>query len=366
VSARLPFFVIRHRPVVLLTRAVVGVTPGSRVTHLQKLPGHVHANEVAFLFIIEKKLINLLGRFPGNFRRFEPPIGQNFIFVRPYEQYTHLALANTVEFGLLAEVQISVVEVVVKGAVVCGHGLSFMLSRHNKKEQRKAGQESKRAAERQGGLPSMQPGVGLNRLRPLFGCTADCVTHFLTFRLKLTSMTWYNKPTIWSEDKDSVFMRVEGGTDFWRITHYDFIRDTGHFYYREQAGDFVASVKVTGQYKALYDQAGLMLRLDAENWIKAGIEYVDELQNVSAVVTRQVSDWSVSPQTHGPESIYLRLTRQGDSVRIDYSFDDFTYQLLRLAYFSPDVSVQVGLMAAAPDGNGFDVVFEQFALLDIS
>lgn len=179
-------------------------------------------------------------------------------------------------------------------------------------------------------------------------------------------MVWYNKPVIWSEERDRVYVRVDGGTDFWRVTHYDFIRDTGHFYYREQPGDFVASVKVTGQYKALYDQAGLMLRLDEQNWIKTGIEYVDELQNVSAVVTREFSDWSVSPQSHNPESVYLRLTRQYDSVRIDYSFDDFTYQMLRLAYFPPDVSVQIGLMAAAPDGSGFDVVFEQFSVLDIS
>ena len=161
-------------------------------------------------------------------------------------------------------------------------------------------------------------------------------------------------------------MRVGGGTDFWCVTHYGFIRDNGHFYYREQTGDFVASVKVTGQYKALYDQAGLMLRLDEQTWIKAGIEYVDELQNVSAVVTRVYSDWSVSPQSHNLESVYLRMTRQYDSVRIDFSFDDFTYQMLRLAYFPPDVSVQIGLMAAAPDGSGFDVVFEQFSVLDIS
>ncbi len=179
-------------------------------------------------------------------------------------------------------------------------------------------------------------------------------------------MIWYNKPAIWSEEREQVYMRVGGGTDFWCVTHYGFIRDNGHFYYREQTGDFVASVKVTGQYKALYDQAGLMLRLDEQTWIKAGIEYVDELQNVSAVVTRMNSDWSVSPQSHNPESVYLRMTRQYDSVRIDFSFDDFTYQMLRLAYFPPDVSVQIGLMAAAPDGSGFDVVFEQFSVLDIS
>jgi regulation of enolase protein 1 (concanavalin A-like superfamily) len=179
-------------------------------------------------------------------------------------------------------------------------------------------------------------------------------------------MTWYNKPAIWSEERDWLFMRIESGTDFWRVTHYDFVRDNGHFYYREQAGDFVASVKVTGQYKNQYDQAGLMLRLDEENWIKTGIEYVDEQQHVSAVVTRAFSDWSVCPQSHNPEFVYLRLTRQNDSVRIDYSFDDFTYQMLRLAYFPPDVAVQIGLMAAAPDGGGFDATFEQFSVLSIA
>lgn len=189
---------------------------------------------------------------------------------------------------------------------------------------------------------------------------------FFTFTSKPAIMIWYNKPAIWSEEKDLIYIRVEGDTDFWRITHYDFIRDTGHFYYREQAGDFVASVNVTGQYKSLYDQAGLMVRLDERNWIKAGIEYVDEEQHVSAVVTREFSDWSVCSQPHNPETVYLRLTRQSDSIRIDYSFDDFNYQMLRLAYFPSDVPVQIGLMAAAPDGSGFDVTFGQFAVLAIS
>lgn len=178
-------------------------------------------------------------------------------------------------------------------------------------------------------------------------------------------MTWYNEPAGWSAEKDELHVRVEGDTDFWRTTHYNFVRDNGHFYHKEQAGDFVVSVKVTGQYANLYDQAGLMIRLDERNWIKTGIEYVEERQHVSAVVTREFSDWSVCPQPHNPESVYLRLTRQGDSVRIDYSFDDFTYQMLRLAYFPPDLPVQVGLMGAAPDGGGFNVLFEQFAVMAI-
>jgi len=57
-------------------------------------------------------------------------------------------------------------------------------------------------------------------------------------------MQWLNEPS----DRD---------TDFWRITHDGFIRDTGHFYYQSMTGNFIAEVKVIGEYKDLYDQAGL-------------------------------------------------------------------------------------------------------------
>ena len=56
---------------------------------------------------------------------------------------------------------------------------------------------------------------------------------------------------------------------------------------------FEVKVKITGNYVTTFDQMGLMLRIDHENWIKAGVEYVDGKQNVSAVVTHRTSDWSV-------------------------------------------------------------------------
>lgn len=178
-------------------------------------------------------------------------------------------------------------------------------------------------------------------------------------------MIWYNEPSNWSTDKNGLYIHAEGDTDFWRITHYDFIHDDGHFYYQERAGDWVATVKISGEYTSQYDQAGLMVRLNEQTWIKAGIEYIDDRQHLSAVVTREHSDWSVAPTDLNPESVYLRLTRQGDAVRIDYSFDDFTYLMLRLAYFPPDVPVQIGPMAAAPTGSGFSVTFEQLTVLSL-
>lgn len=173
-------------------------------------------------------------------------------------------------------------------------------------------------------------------------------------------MKWMNEPSEWAGDNQQLSMTVDAGTDFWRVTHYGFIRDNGPFYYVEREGDFVASVKVSGQYRELFHQAGLMVRLDDKNWIKTGIEYVDGVQNVSAVVTREVSDWSVVPRNDSPDAIWLSLLRKGDYVEIRYSFDGERYEMLRLAYFPPGGVVGVGLVAAAPGKEVFKVLFEDF------
>jgi regulation of enolase protein 1 (concanavalin A-like superfamily) len=180
----------------------------------------------------------------------------------------------------------------------------------------------------------------------------------------LTTMQWLNAPKKATITAKNVQLQVDGGTDFWRVTHYGFIRDNGHFYYQEQEGDFLAKVKVVGHYHELYDQAGLMIRLDEKNWIKTGIEYVKGVQNVSAVVTREVSDWSVVPRQDSPPAVWLTLLRKGDYVEIKYSFDNQHFDMLRLAYFppTPGQKVKIGLMCAAPDGKGFPVEFEDFSI----
>src|ERR1700730_17455098 len=98
-------------------------------------------------------------------------------------------------------------------------------------------------------------------------------------------MHWYNEPPEWTADDNTITVKSAPETDFWRITHSGFIGDNGLFYASRQGGDFQAEVKVSGEYNTLYDQAGLMVRVDEATWIKCGIEYVDGKQHVSAVVT---------------------------------------------------------------------------------
>jgi uncharacterized protein len=162
--------------------------------------------------------------------------------------------------------------------------------------------------------------------------------------------TWFNEPTGWTVDGD-LTVTTDPNTDFWRTTHYGYIRDTGHILGRELTGDFKLRASFTGEYSDQYDQAGLALRIDGTNWLKTGIELVDGRQQLSVVVTREVSDWSVVPAP-GTETTSIDLDRTGDTVTIRAGEN-----MLRLAYFPPDVPVLAGVMCASPDGTGFRVRF---------
>jgi uncharacterized protein len=176
------------------------------------------------------------------------------------------------------------------------------------------------------------------------------------------NMHWFNDPAAYTIRAGTLEVKTAPKSDFWRKTHYGFTRDSGHFFFQEVRGDFVAEIRVNGQYEALYDQAGLMLRVDEENWIKTGIEFFDGLQHASAVVTRDFSDWSVAPLEGFPTSLWLRVVRKAEAVEIFYSVDGSDFHLLRVAYLVPAAVTHVGPMCASPDGPGFTVTFEDFKI----
>jgi len=175
-------------------------------------------------------------------------------------------------------------------------------------------------------------------------------------------MQWYNEPQDWQQHDNTLRVSVEHNTDFWRVTLHDFIKDDAHFRYQDVSGDFVATVKVSGQYAALYDQAGLMVRESETVWMKCGIEYVEGVQQANAVVTRDFSDWSMVALPDNPASIWIRVERTGHAVEVYFSRDGETYTLIRQAYLSDADTLQVGMMCAAPKGDGFAVTFEDFSV----
>lgn len=180
------------------------------------------------------------------------------------------------------------------------------------------------------------------------------------FAQTLEKMQWFNEPHEWEIKNQSLTMQVTPQTDYWRISHYGFTVDDAPFYYALYGGEFEVKAKITGEYKARFDQAGLMLRIDHENYIKAGIEFVDGKFNLSTVVTHHTSDWSVITLDKSVPYIWIKAVRRLDAVEIFYSYDDKTYTMMRNAHLQDNIPVMVGLMAASPDGDGFRVKFEHF------
>lgn len=178
----------------------------------------------------------------------------------------------------------------------------------------------------------------------------------------LEKMQWYNEPARWDIKDKALTMFVTPQTDYWRISHYGFTVDDAPFYYANYGGEFEVKVKLTGNYKARFDQMGLMIRTDQENYIKTGVEFVDGKFNVSTVVTHKTSDWSVTTLEKVPPFIWIKAVRRLDAVEIFYSFDDVNYVMTRNCPLQDNRPVMVGLMAASPDGQGFEAKFENFTV----
>jgi regulation of enolase protein 1 (concanavalin A-like superfamily) len=175
-------------------------------------------------------------------------------------------------------------------------------------------------------------------------------------------MHWLNEAPSWREREGILFVATGDKTDFWRQTHYGFIRDDGHVRFRTVEGDFTAELSFSGAYHELYDQAGMMLRIDERNWLKAGIEFVDGRQMLSVVVTREFSDWSTAIGPSGADWVTLRVSRHGPAVRVEWALPGSQprYSLMRLAYLPEAKSLMVGPMCCSPQRSGFEAQFRDF------
>lgn len=173
-------------------------------------------------------------------------------------------------------------------------------------------------------------------------------------------LTWLNEPPSWTVSDDALTIETADASDFWQDTFYGFRRDSGHLLGRPVAGDFSAEARFEGDYEALYDQAGLMLRAGPETWIKAGIEYTDGQRHFSVVVTNGRSDWSVLSLGPGSAPLEMRVTRHGDAVRVQYRDGEGRWALARLAWFAAPETITVGPMACSPERSGFRVRFTDF------
>jgi uncharacterized protein len=126
----------------------------------------------------------------------------------------------------------------------------------------------------------------------------------------LARMSWMNEPASSKLSGTQLLVHSRPKTDFWCKTFYGYVTDNGHFFHLPALCDFTFLARVNGQYAAPYDQAGLMVRLDAENWMKCGTEFFDGRRHASVVFTRDFSDWSTMPDLSDTAPVWWKAVRK--------------------------------------------------------
>jgi len=173
---------------------------------------------------------------------------------------------------------------------------------------------------------------------------------------------WLNEPERWTAKGDTLELATDKGTDFWRETHYGFNRDSGHFLGFPTGEAFTAELRVQGDFQALYDQAGMMVRIDDHHWVKAGIEFSDGRAMLASVLTHGQSDWATAPYEQDAGDFRIRATVANGVLRLQTSADGKLWPLMRLAPFAKASSYLVGPMACTPERAGLKIVFSTFRL----
>ncbi|MET8543161.1 DUF1349 domain-containing protein [Kitasatospora sp. NPDC004799] len=174
--------------------------------------------------------------------------------------------------------------------------------------------------------------------------------------------SWLNAPEDARTDGTDLLVTARGRSDFWRTTGYGFVRDDGHALLAGFPPGSATEVTFVADFAALYDQAGLLIRVAPETWIKAGVEMSDGVPHLGAVVTHGVSDWSLAPvpDWHG-RPVTVRASRTGDAVTVRARCADGPWRLVRLAPLAPEAAATAGPFCCSPERAGLQVRFTRFA-----
>ncbi|MFZ0530755.1 MAG: DUF1349 domain-containing protein [Propionicimonas sp.] len=168
--------------------------------------------------------------------------------------------------------------------------------------------------------------------------------------------TWTTPPAAITHDGDALEVSAVEGSDAWRHTAYGFVHDTEHGLLAPLAVGEAVEVRLQTTFTGQFDQAGVLVRSDAEHWVKAGCEFADDQLCLGAVVTLGRSDWSVAPVDWNGRVITIRVSRRVESLVVRARVDDEPFRLVRVAPFV-DGDVSAGPYLCAPTRSGFTARF---------
>ena len=187
-------------------------------------------------------------------------------------------------------------------------------------------------------------------------------------KFDVSKLEWTRQPASSSITEEKIEIVTAPHTDLWQWTYYHFRNDNApvlQMKTKEKYFSFVVKTEFDSHHR--YDQCGVAVYLDSENWLKASIEYEnEEFQHLGSVVTnRGFSDWATTEIPGSVRSMWYRLSRRADDFRIECSDDGVTFRQMRVCHlYAATGDVTFGIYACSPEDSSFKATFTHMELTD--
>lgn len=176
---------------------------------------------------------------------------------------------------------------------------------------------------------------------------------------------WTRKPRQAMIEKETVTIVTNPHTDLWQRTYYGFCNDNAPLLQARTEDKFFSfTVKTEFASKRRFDQCGVALYLDSENWLKASIEYEnEEYQRLGSVVTNGgYSDWATTDIPASVKEMWYRLSRRNSDYCIECSTDGVHFKQMRICHLQKgDGEITFGIYACSPEDSSFEAKFSCFS-----
>ena len=185
---------------------------------------------------------------------------------------------------------------------------------------------------------------------------------------KTSDLKWTREPKKYDISEDSISIVTEPGTDLWQRTYYGFQNDNApvlQMSTNEKYFSFV--VKTEFDSKRLFDQCGVVMYLDSDNWLKASIEYENEqFQRLGSVATNHgYSDWASTDIDAAVKSMWYRFSRRGSDYCIECSEDGVNFKQMRICHMWEGAEeIQFGIYACSPEQSSFEAKFSHMEMTE--
>lgn len=180
-------------------------------------------------------------------------------------------------------------------------------------------------------------------------------------------LVWTRLPERYHISPDRIAITTQPRTDLWQRTYYHFRNDSAPVLQMETAQPYFSFAVKTdfSDSKHRFDQCGIVVYLDSENWLKASVEYENgTFQHLGSVVTNDgYSDWATTAIDGSIRTMWYRLSRREDDYRIECSRDGIRYDQMRICHLRKGGGViRFGLYACSPEDSSFTAEFTQMCL----